>query len=126
MAGVSVTQTTVSRDLAAIGAVRGQDGYRLGGSFTENGHALPIAGNDELSGLIYRHVLSVAKAQAIVVVKTAPGHAQMLASAFDRWPPYGVVGTVAGDDTIFLATTSSKAIGVLMKTLRAAMEGGRL
>jgi len=125
-AGVVVTQTTVSRDLVAIGAVRGPDGYRLDGqAHSETGAEAPAGGRDELGGLVYKHVVSVAKAQSLVVVKTAPGHAQMMASAFDQWPPEGVVGTVAGDDTIFLATSSAKASEQVLKALEAVMEGGK-
>jgi len=105
-AGEPVTQATVSRDLAAIGAIRGPDGYRLADSIGE-----PIGvlgGKEEVTGLVRRHVVAVVCAYATVVIKTAPGHAQMVASVFDRWSPDGVVGTVAGDDTIFLATTSPK------------------
>jgi transcriptional regulator of arginine metabolism len=126
-AGVQVTQTTVSRDLAAIGAVRGADGYRL--DDTPHSHAGQTSGSgahDELSSMIYRHVVSVANAQSLVVVKTAPGHAQMMASAFDKYPPGGVVGTVAGDDTIFLATTSVKASNKVVGAILAALEGEKL
>lgn len=122
-AGVTVTQTTVSRDLAAIGAVRGHDGYRLSNSVSDLALAIGNTGKDDFVGLVSKHVISVAKAQSIVVVKTAPGHAQMMASTFDRWPPDGVVGTVAGDDTIFLATLSAKVSDQLIKTLDAAMQG---
>jgi len=120
-AGEGVTQATVSRDLSAIGAVRGGDGYRLpesaGGSITVMGRG------DELAGLLRRHLVSVDRAHSIVVVKAAPGHAQMLASAFDRWPPDGVLGTVAGDDTIFLATTGPKMAGQITQELTAMMRG---
>ena len=121
-AGVEVTQTTVSRDLAAIGAVRGRDGYRLGDSLVgQSGDSK--ADQDRFESLVVEHVLSIAKAQSLVVVKTAPGHAQMMASAFDACPPDGVVGTVAGDDTIFLATTSAKASERIVNRLRSVLRG---
>ena len=121
--GVVVTQTTVSRDLAAIGAVRGRDGYRLVESIVEEGGVAGQADIDAFYGLVFEHVLSVAKAQSLVVVKTAPGHAQMMASAFDRCPPKGVVGTVAGDDTIFLAASSVKASERVVNQLRSVLRG---
>lgn len=79
---------------------------------------------DELHGVVRRHVVSAVVAHAMVVVRTAPGHAQMVASAFDRWPPSGVAGSVAGDDTIFLATTSPKIAERVAKELNHAMHGG--
>jgi len=122
-AGVIVTQTTVSRDLAAIGAMRSKDGYLLPETRTDSDVQATSSGKDELWALIHHHVISVAQAQSLVVVKTAPGHAQMMASAFDRWPPDGVVGTVAGDDTIFLATTSNETSEQLGEALDQAMRG---
>jgi transcriptional regulator of arginine metabolism len=120
--GERVTQATVSRDLAAIGAVRGPDGYRLSESL---GEPMGAGGReDELHGVVRRHVVSAVVAHAMVVVRTAPGHAQMVASAFDRWPPSGVAGSVAGDDTIFLATTSPKIAERVAKELNHAMHGG--
>lgn len=119
--GERVTQATVSRDLAAIGAVRGPDGYRLSESL---GEAVGVGGGEhELQGVVRRHVVSAVVAHAMVVVRTAPGHAQMVASAFDRWPPAGVAGSVAGDDTIFLATTGPKVADRVAKELNHAMHG---
>jgi transcriptional regulator of arginine metabolism len=120
-AGEPVTQATVSRDLAAIGAVRGPDGYRVPEVFAE-----PIrvgGGEHEVAGMIRRHAVSVMVAHAMVVIKTAPGHAQMVATAFDRWPPEGVAGTVAGDDTIFLATLSPRTAERVTRELTEAMRG---
>ena len=123
-AGVSVTQATVSRDLAFIGAVRGPRGYRL--VELAQGDASVPPGKSDLFRKVYNHVISVDKAHSIVVVKTAPGHAQMVASAFDKYPLDGVVGTVAGDDTIFLATTGVKSCGQILEALNEATQGGRM
>ena len=118
--GEAVTQATVSRDLAAIGAVRGPDGYRL-----PDAPADPVrtAAPNEVAGMVRRHAVSVTPAHALVIVRTAPGHAQMVATAFDRWPPEGVEGTVAGDDTIFLATGSPDTARRIAAELTAAMLG---
>lgn len=120
-AGEAVTQATVSRDLAAIGAVRGTDGYMLPEAIET---ASGIGGEQELAATVRRHVVSAVRADSLVVVRTAPGHAQMVASAFDRWPPEGVAGTVAGDDTIFLATTGAGAARRVLERLIEAMAGG--
>ena len=54
----------------------------------------------------------------IVVLKTGPGHAQIVALEIDRGPPDGVIGTVAGDDTIFVATESESAMERVLAKLR--------
>lgn len=116
-----VTQATVSRDLVSLGAVRGAGGYRLPGAPSES-----VAGDgdaEELNKVVHHHAIEITQAHSLVVVKSAPGHAQMVASAFDRWPPAGVVGTVAGDDTIFLAATSPKTAGRITQDLSDAMMG---
>lgn len=120
-AGEPVTQATVSRDLAAVGAVRSAGGYRLSGNEIGPGDADP--GSGELVGVLRRHVLSAVAAHAMVVVRTAPGHAQMVASAFDRWPPEGARGTVAGDDTIFVAAASPSGARGMADWLVGVLKG---
>lgn len=121
-AGEAVTQATVSRDLAAVGAVRSAEGYRLGG-VSSGSHGELGGAPGELYGVVRRHVISAKVAHAMVVVRTAPGHAQMVASAFDRWPPEGCEGTVAGDDTIFLAAVSPVAARALCDRLESELKG---
>lgn len=114
--GVTATQATISRDLAALGAIRGPEGYQLGGS-PQRADAM----SDDLSALLRSHALKIEPANSIVVIKTAPGHAQLLAVGFDRSPPTGIVGCLAGDDTIFLATTSPKTATSIIKMLKAQL-----
>lgn len=95
--GIETTQATISRDLAAIGALKGPDGYVLSGVDV----AAPLAS-------IRDHALTVTVADSIVVIKTAPGHAHIVGVELDRHPPLGVIGTIAGDDTLFLATRSAR------------------
>jgi transcriptional regulator of arginine metabolism len=97
--GIQVTQATVSRDIEELGLVKTRDGYRLPGSpdpLKPPQPALPIILKEFLS--------DVRKACSLVVIKTHPGNAHSVAVALDaeQWPE--VVGTVAGDDTIFIAT----------------------
>ena len=115
-AGAPVTQATVSRDLAAIGAVRGHGGYLLPAS--------PDGPAEEkrLAKAIRDHVVQIDEAAALVVVRTAPGHAGVLAAALDASPPDGMVGCVSGDDTILIATPSTRAAGSLASALRDILE----
>lgn len=104
--GHRVTQATVSRDLHEVGAVKaridGSTSYRLPDH-------LPHGDSDRTGRNLERSLrefaLSVVTSGTMLVVRTAPGHAQLLARAIDLAEPQGVVGTVAGDDTIFVATT---------------------
>lgn len=99
--GEHVTQATVSRDLAAMGVVKGPGGYILPTT------PMGVDGPGELKVAIRRHATMIRQADSLVVVRTAPGHAALVGDALDRWPPTGVVGTIAGDDTVMIATTGS-------------------
>lgn len=101
--GISVTQATLSRDLLELRAtkVRTADGhqvYALGNVSVED---LP-GENQRLVRLCQDVLTSVDRAMNQVVLRTPPGAAQFLASAIDQGQLDGVVGTIAGDDTILL------------------------
>jgi len=99
-AGHQVTQATISRDLDAIGAVKDR---MAGGTYT-----LPANGRDQraerrqLAKALNDFALSVVSSGNLVVVKTNPGAAHLVAGAIDRCRPDGVIGTVAGDDTLLV------------------------
>lgn len=99
-AGHPVTQATVSRDLAAVGAVKvsqedGSAHYRLGAGDR-------AAGNDGLARALREFMTEVSAAGHLAVVKTPPGAAQVVAGALDEAELAGVLGTVAGDDTVLV------------------------
>jgi transcriptional regulator of arginine metabolism len=94
-AGWKVTQATLSRDLARLGARRVS---RPEGAFYELGDGAPAEAAAAVSGL----VTSVATNGSMVVVRTAPGSAPAVARAIDLARMAGVLGTLAGDDTIFV------------------------
>ncbi len=96
--GVPTTQATISRDLREIGVLKGPDGYTL----PETGGTPPRSG--ALERALAEYLVSARPAGTLVVVRTGPGQASALALALDRAEVPGVVGTVAGDDTIFVAT----------------------
>lgn len=105
--GHDVTQATVSRDLRELGAtkVRTTRGYS---------YRLPEdvpSGSGDLAGprlerTLGEFALDVVQASTLVVVKTPPGHASAVARAIDQAASDAVMGTVAGDDTVFVATPS--------------------
>lgn len=123
-AGLGVTQATVSRDLAAIGAVRGADGYRLPGT-PVGGTAVATAPADgsRIAGVIREHAVSVEPAAALAVVRTAPGHANFVATELDAARPMGMIGCIAGDDTIFIATASDREARRLVRRMEEMMNG---
>lgn len=111
------SQGTISRDLRDLGVLKGADGYSLPGP--GESRATPPK---ELQRAVRERLLSADRAGSIVVLRTAPGHASALAVEVDRARPEGVVGTVAGDDTVFVAAASpAKAarIARLVKSLAA-------
>jgi transcriptional regulator of arginine metabolism len=100
--GIVATQATVSRDLVELGAVkvRSADGVRT--------LALPgavpsaLAAPEHLRRVLSEWVVDVVSAGPVVVVKTPPGCAHVVASALDRGVLPATLGTVAGDDTILV------------------------
>jgi transcriptional regulator of arginine metabolism len=100
--GVPATQATVSRDLDEIGAVK----VRAAGG--ESVYAVPelpkdrVAPEEHLKRVLGDWVVEVASSANVVVVRTPPGSAHVVASALDRAALTEIVGTVAGDDTIMV------------------------
>jgi transcriptional regulator of arginine metabolism len=116
-AGHDVTQATVSRDLTDIGATKARIGGRLVYRLPDE---LPH-GNGDLVGRALIHNLDefavdIRCAGVLVIVHTAPGHASAVARAIDLAGLSDVVGTIAGDDTIFVATPGEPEAEVLART----------
>jgi len=105
--GLQVTQATLSRDLEELGAVkvRGTDGVAAVYLIPEEGDRPMRPAQQAPARLqrLLRELLTGADASGnLVVLRTPPGAAQFLASAFDRSGLPEVVGTIAGDDTILV------------------------
>ncbi len=103
--GILVSQSTLSKDLVAVGAIRRRaaDGtlvYALG----DDGDVAVLA-LDKLARLAAELVQSIQSAGNQVVLRTPPGAAQFFAATLDAARIPGVMGTIAGDDTILLITT---------------------
>jgi transcriptional regulator of arginine metabolism len=101
--GFDVTQATLSRDIKEIGLVkRAADGAYQAGGANHNAPASPAAAAVALSRSLGEFLLSIDVAQQLIVIKTGPGQAQLLAIAIDRAQINDVLGTIAGDDTILV------------------------
>ena len=98
--GFDVTQATLSRDIKELGLMkRAADGaYQVAGASV----MAPASAAVALSRALGEFLLSVEAAQQLVVAKTGPGQAQLLAIAIDRAALPEVLGTIAGDDTILV------------------------
>ena len=124
-AGYSVTQTTASRDLEEIGAVRsrGADGEAL------------YSINESDDGSLARSmplpadlILSVESSGNLAVVRTPPGGAQLLASSLDHSGIKSIIGTIAGDDTVLVVSRKASGGAELAKELlsyRGSKKGRR-
>ena len=115
--GIPATQATVSRDLEELGAVK----VRL-----PNGeliYAIPeypvdrVLPEDHLRRVMGEWVVEIKTSENIVVLRTPPGSAHVVATAVDRAGLPEVLGTVAGDDTLFVVAASSEAGKSLNKNL---------
>ena len=114
--GIEVTQATLSRDLVDVGAER----VRVGKSLV---YAVPGEGGDRtvrpatdgeergtrLQSRCHELLVSAEASANLVILRTPPGAANFLASAIDHGSVAGVVGTIAGDDTIMVITSGLPA-----------------
>lgn len=114
-AGVAATQASISRDVRELGLVKVDGRYapaeRLTGG--EGG-----ADQRAAHGLITHVVVAGAN---LIVVRTPPGHANTVAIGLDEMKLGDIVGTVAGDDTIFVAVKSRSGQGQVVATLKGMM-----
>jgi transcriptional regulator of arginine metabolism len=116
--GISATQATVSRDLDDLGAVK----VRVPGGATV--YAVPefaperVAPLDQLRRVMGEWVAEVTQSLNLVIVRTPPGCAHVVASALDRSGLNGLLGTVAGDDTMLCVATEAVGGANLANQLR--------
>ena len=109
--GHAVNQGTLSRDLRDLGVRKGPGGYELPQNGRGNGPAA------ELLHAVREGLLQAVAAQNMAILKTAPGGAQALGFALDRAGPQGVVGTLAGDDTVLVVCPTARAASQFCRKL---------
>ncbi|GLY07560.1 MULTISPECIES: arginine repressor [Actinoplanes] len=100
--GVQVTQATLSRDLEELNAVKVSGAYLIPEDGKRPLRETTGQGPARLIRLLKELLTGVDSSGNIAVLRTPPGAAQFLASALDRSGLSDVVGTIAGDDTIFV------------------------
>ena len=117
--GIAVAQPTLSRDLRDLGVAKTPAGY-----VSSAAHAPVLAPEtrrqSRLAQGLRSYAVSVQTAGSLVVIRTPPAGAQPLARALDEAALPAIVGTIAGDDTIFVATPNERAARTLARRLEPA------
>jgi transcriptional regulator of arginine metabolism len=115
LAGVPATQATVSRDLDELGAVRirrdGEMHYRLP-------EQLESGNGNRLNRLLAEWVTDIVTSGNLLIIKTPPGSANLVANALDAAGLEQVAGTIAGDDTIFVAVADGAVPAAVAEMFR--------
>ena len=117
--GFRTTQATISRDVAELGLIKvsreGITAYALPPRLRE----AETSGEERLRALLRDLPVEIRESGLVLVVRTLPGSAHPIAAALDRarWPE--VVGSIAGDDTVFVATSTDRHARSLLTRLTA-------
>jgi transcriptional regulator of arginine metabolism len=114
--GVRVTQSTLSRDIRELGLVKVRGEYRVPGA------ARSAPPDDQVRRAFTQFVVQTGLSGNLVMVKTAPGNAHSVGVVLDaaQWPE--VLGTVAGDDTVFVLLRSGRYGRRVMARIREFMQ----
>lgn len=115
--GVTVAQPTLSRDLDDLAVTKDRAGFYC---LADPGSA----NSNRLRRSLRELLISVDASAQMIVLRTPPGGAHLLASAIDQTRLVGVLGTIAGDDTILLITSGSTAAADLVKFFINEAEAG--
>lgn len=114
-AGFNTTQATISRDIREINLTKvavagGRQKYTLGKSVNHESI-------ESYRKVLSAGILSMVPAENLIVIKTVSGMAMAVAAALDNVEINGLLGSIAGDDTIFLAVRSREMTDPVMKTI---------
>jgi transcriptional regulator of arginine metabolism len=120
--GFRTTQATISRDVAELGLIKagrsGTQAYAIPPRLRE----ADTSGEDRIRTLLRDMPVEVREAGTMLVLKTLPGSAHPLAAALDRARWTEVVGSLAGDDTVFVAFADRGALGRVKRRLMELAE----
>lgn len=119
--GIDATQATISRDLKDLGLVKraGDGAYGRPGPDATNLEAALL----QLARVASRSLTRVTPVQQLVVLRTPPGEAQHLALAIDKVALPGVVGTIAGDDTVLVIAAGPRQAAAFAARLETMTAG---
>ena len=122
--GFRTTQATISRDVAELGLIKagrsGMQAYAIPPRLRE----ADTSGEDRIRTLLQDMPVEIREAGTMLVLKTLPGSAHPLAAALDRARWAEVAGSIAGDDTVFVAFADRGALGRVKRRLMELAESG--
>lgn len=116
---LDITQATVSRDIKELGLTKVSNSLNVQ-KYVWNSHSKEST-TSKLINVFTQAVISYDSAGSIVIIKTLPGMAGASASTIDSLDFPEVAGTIAGDDTIFIATKSAILANHLVERLKTLM-----
>ena len=111
--GVETTQATLSRDLRDIGAIKGSAGYTVAMNDAESRPEVQA-----LRTTLQSELGRIDRGGTVLVLHTRAGEARRVAEEIDHSDLPGVLGTIAGDDTVFLAARSNAQASEILRLLR--------
>lgn len=114
--GIEVSQSTLSRDIQELRLAK------TGGIYSVMGQDQPRASDEAVRRILREFLTDVAVAQNIVVVKTGNGNASTVSQAIDDAGWAEVVGSIAGENTVFIATHAPKDSRKVELRLREFLE----
>jgi transcriptional regulator of arginine metabolism len=113
----NINQSKVSRMLTKFGAVRTRN------TKMETVYQLPVETVPTTSSPLRNLVLDIDHNQSLIVIKTSPGAAQLIARLLDSMgKSEGILGTIAGDDTIFVTPTAAMPMNTLISNITDLFE----
>ncbi len=120
--GFRTTQATISRDVAELGLVKSGRGGTHAYALPPRLREADSSGEDRIRTLLRDMPVEIRDAGTMLVLRTLPGSAHPLAAALDRarWPE--VVGSIAGDDTVFVACADRGTLGRVKRRLEQLAE----
>lgn len=118
--GIEVTQATVSRDIKELRLVKvmSKTGKYKYAAIGQNQDGI----TERLTNIFKNSIISIKVAGHILVLKTIPGAAQISASAIDNLNVKEIIGTIAGDDTVFVAITDINKINDILDIFYKMLE----
>jgi len=115
---IVATQATVTRDLQELGTIKVRDEHGSRRIVVAMAPKMTAAPLDHLRRMMGEWVVSVDFSANLVVLRTPPGCAHVVASALDRSVLDGVLGSVAGDDTVLVIANEARGGGSLAQEFR--------
>ena len=121
--GYSVTQATVSRDIKELGLIKVKDIETKKSKYslpkTKPAHEVT---DEKVITLLKTFIISVEAAKNLIVVKTLTGNGSACGMAIDKLMPDGVIGSIAGDDTLLIVTHDDETANNVVNYIKELVE----